>query len=131
MFYIHALALPAFTLFTPQMWRSFQVLTSTPSSWMTLGLPAGIGSLLANVLTQYVCISSVFKLSTECTSLTVTLVVTLRKFVSLVISIFYFGNEFSQQHWIGTALVFIGTLLFLDSPPARPKGDGDAKEKKA
>ncbi|OQR74628.1 UDP-xylose and UDP-N-acetylglucosamine transporter-like [Tropilaelaps mercedesae] len=126
MFYIHAMALPAFALFTPQMWQSLQVLSRTQSSWLTLGLPVGIGALVANVLTQFVCISSVFRLSTECTSLTVTLVVTLRKFISLIISIFYFGNEFSRQHWIGTVFVFVGTLLFLDQPT--PRRDTDKKE---
>ena len=68
--------------------------------------------LILNTLTQYVCISSVFVLTTECTSLTVTLVTTLRKFVSLIISITYFGNKFTLWHWAGTALVFLGTFLF-------------------
>jgi UDP-xylose/UDP-N-acetylglucosamine transporter B4 len=68
--------------------------------------------LIGNTLTQYVCISSVFVLTTECTSLTVTLVLTLRKFISLIISIIYFQNPFTMLHWIGTILVFVGTLMF-------------------
>jgi UDP-xylose/UDP-N-acetylglucosamine transporter B4 len=68
--------------------------------------------LICNTLTQYVCISSVFVLTTECTSLTVTLVTTLRKFTSLIISIVYFGNPFTFWHWIGTIMVFVGTFLF-------------------
>ena len=60
------------------------------------------------------CIKSVFILTTECTSLSVTLVVTLRKFLSLLISIAYFDNPFTVSHWFGTALIFIGTLLFAD-----------------
>ncbi len=68
--------------------------------------------LIGNTLTQYVCISSVFVLTTECTSLTVTLVLTLRKFISLIISILYFQNPFTLLHWIGTILVFVGTLMF-------------------
>ena len=68
--------------------------------------------LIGNTLTQYVCISSVFVLTTECASLTVTLVLTLRKFVSLIISIIYFKNPFTIWHWIGTISVFTGTLLF-------------------
>ena len=60
------------------------------------------------------CIRSVFILTTEYTSLTVTLVVTLRKFVSLLVSIIYFNNAFTAVHWLGTALVFAGTLLFAD-----------------
>lgn len=68
--------------------------------------------LIAIILTQYMCINSVFVLATECSSLTVTLVVTLRKFASLVFSIFYFNNVFTVYHWFGTFFVFIGTLMF-------------------
>ena len=75
------------------------------------------------------CINSVYVLTTECTSLTVTLVVTLRKFVSLLFSILYFKNDFTIYHWIGTVLVFAGTLIFTEVIektkaaflPAKPK----------
>lgn len=70
--------------------------------------------LLGNVVTQYVCISQVYVLTTECSSLTVTLVVTLRKFISLLFSIVYFQNPFTIYHWIGTTLVFIGTIIFTE-----------------
>lgn len=66
------------------------------------------------MVTQYVCIRSVYILTSECTSLTVTLVVTLRKFMSLMFSIFYFQNPFTVYHWIGTVLVFGGTLIFVE-----------------
>lgn len=64
---------------------------------------------------RYVCIKAVFILTTECASLTVTLVVTLRKFVSLLFSIWYFQNPFTVYHWLGTTLVFGGTLLFTET----------------
>jgi UDP-xylose/UDP-N-acetylglucosamine transporter B4 len=48
----------------------------------------------------------------EMDSLSVTLLVTLRKFFSLFVSIIYFGNVFTLQHWLGTALVFGGTLAY-------------------
>lgn len=73
--------------------------------------------LILNSLTQYLCISSVFMLTTECTSLTVTLVVTLRKFISLIFSIIYFNNPFTIYHWVGTSLVFLGTMIFTETPP--------------
>jgi UDP-xylose/UDP-N-acetylglucosamine transporter B4 len=41
-------------------------------------------------------------------------VVTLRKFVSLLFSIVYFSNPFTIHHWIGTILVFWGTLIFTE-----------------
>ena len=67
-------------------------------------------------LHRSVCINAVFILTTECSSLTVTLVVTLRKVVSLLFSIWYFHNPFTIWHWLGTALVFGGTALFSDIP---------------
>jgi UDP-xylose/UDP-N-acetylglucosamine transporter B4 len=54
----------------------------------------------------------VFSLTSQVSSLHVTLVLTLRKFSSLVFSIFYFGNTFTLTHWVGTTLVFGGTLIF-------------------
>lgn len=60
------------------------------------------------------CIRGVFILTTECTSLTVTLVVTLRKFVSLIFSILYFKNPFTAWHWLGTLFVFVGTLMYTE-----------------
>lgn len=68
--------------------------------------------ILGNCITQYVCIRGVFILTTECPSLIVTLVVTLRKFVSVLFSIYYFKNPFTLYHWVATAMVFSGTLLF-------------------
>ena len=111
-----------------------------------IGIPRLLLYLMGNTLTQYICISAVFILTTECASLTVTLVVTLRKvniinrqykhakkirriistlnhnsyiihhfifqFGSLLFSIWYFNNSFTPYHWIGTILVFSGTLVF-------------------
>lgn len=65
---------------------------------------------------RYLCISSVYFLTTECSSLTVTLVITLRKFASLLFSILYFRNPFTLYHWIGTILVFVGTVIFTEIP---------------
>lgn len=74
-------------------------------------------NILLNHIFRYMCISSVFVLTTECTSLTVTLVITLRKFLSLLFSIIYFKNPFTAYHWIGTILVFIGTVIFTEVVP--------------
>jgi len=60
-------------------------------------MPSMLLYLIGNIITQYVCISAVFVLTTECASLTVTLVVTLRKFLSLLFSILYFNNPFTVR----------------------------------
>ncbi|KAK6317821.1 hypothetical protein J4Q44_G00111120 [Coregonus suidteri] len=69
-----------------------------------------------------------------CLSLTVTLVVTLRKFISLIISILYFKNPFTAWHWVGTAVVFLGTLIYTEvwtSVRMALRGKEELKEKKA
>lgn len=58
-----------------------------------------------------------FVLTTECPSLVVTLVITLRKFLSLLFSIYYFQNPFTSYHWVGTFLVFGGVAIFVDLVP--------------
>nr|XP_027222610.1 UDP-xylose and UDP-N-acetylglucosamine transporter-like [Penaeus vannamei]XP_027222611.1 UDP-xylose and UDP-N-acetylglucosamine transporter-like [Penaeus vannamei] len=120
LYYIHMLSLPGFLLTSGSIiehaikyssseplfaLQDIPVLESIPKLWIFL---------VGNMLTQYVCISSVFTLTSECTSLTVTLVLTLRKFLSLIFSIIYFMNPFTLYHWIGALLVFSGTLLFTD-----------------
>ncbi|KAM8974839.1 nucleotide sugar transporter SLC35B4 [Pelodytes ibericus] len=117
LFYNHALPLPGFLLFTPDIYNHAVMFTqSEPFLVPLLGvqMPIMWFYLLMNIITQYVCIRGVFFLTTVCPSLTVTLVVTLRKFLSLIFSILYFNNAFTNWHWIGTLLVFLGTLLYTE-----------------
>lgn len=114
LFYAHALPLPGFLLLVPSIYSHAVLFNSSEPLPLPLleTVPRAWVYLLINVITQYVCIRSVYVLTTECSSLTVTLVITLRKFVSLLLSIYYFQNPFTLVHWLGTALVFAGTLLF-------------------
>lgn len=118
LFYTHALPLPGFLLLAPDIIKHWNIVMAS-NSFNILGMfnmPSMLLYLLGNILTQYLCISAVFVLTTECASLTVTLVVTLRKFLSLLFSIWYFANPFTALHWLGTVLVFGGTILFSDIP---------------
>lgn len=120
LFYTHLLPLPFFFLLYQNIYDHTVIATSTPVFTLPLiefDLPIQWIYLIANVLTQYLCISSVYVLTTECSSLTVTLIVTLRKFVSLLFSIVYFRNPFTIYHWIGTILVFLGTIIFTEVVP--------------
>jgi len=119
LFYTHALPLPGFLLLAPDIIAHWNItMASSPLviPFLNYSIPSMLLYLIGNIITQYVCISAVFVLTTECASLTVTLVVTLRKFLSLLFSILYFNNPFTVYHWLGTALVFGGTLLFSDIP---------------
>ncbi|XP_033150473.1 UDP-xylose and UDP-N-acetylglucosamine transporter-like [Drosophila busckii] len=121
LFYTHILPMPGFLVMASNIAQHWKIALSTqplvfslPLLEWNLNLPLMLLYLLWNMVTQYVCISSVYVLTTECASLTVTLVVTLRKFVSLLFSIIYFQNPFTLSHWLGTMLVFLGTVLFAD-----------------
>ncbi|KAG2202016.1 hypothetical protein INT46_008416 [Mucor plumbeus] len=68
--------------------------------------------LLMNMLTQYVCIAGVNRMTSVATSLTLNLVLNLRKFSSLMFSIIYFKNDFGFGAKMGSLLVFAGTLIY-------------------
>lgn len=120
LFYTHILPLPAFLVIFGNLRDHVMEAAKSPERELPLlyaSVPSQFVYLAANMLMHFVCISSVYVLTTECTSLTVTLVVTLRKFFSLIFSVFYFKNTFTTYHWMGTLLVFVGTILFTDIVP--------------
>ncbi|CAH0699312.1 unnamed protein product [Spodoptera exigua] len=108
LFYTHAIPLPLFfTLSSP--------LLTTASI-----LPFGAWVLIAlNILSQFYCTHSVHELATKETSVTVTFILTLRKFASLLISTIVFKNNLNIYHVIGTVLVAIGTCVYFDFFSAR------------
>lgn len=113
LFYNHVLTLPMFVFLFKDIEKQVIIFNqSEPYDLVYFSLPIVWLFIIGNTLTQYVCIKSVFVLTTECTSLTVTLVLTLRKFTSLIFSIIYFKNPFTIIHVIGTLFVFVGTILF-------------------
>lgn len=116
----HLLPLPGFLLLYSNIWQHIQITNASEAMLLPVvgSMPSQWVYLIGNVLTQYICISSVYVLTAECSSLTVTLVVTLRKFVSLLFSIVYFDNPFTIYHWMGTLLVFIGTIIFTEVVPS-------------
>lgn len=82
-------------------------------------LPQFIPLLLGNGATQIACISGVHHLSTQTSALTVSIVLNIRKLVSLLLSIWLFGNKLSLGVMIGAILVFAGGGLY--SVPERIK----------
>ena len=99
----------------------------------SLALPNGYVPLILNTLTQIVCVSGVHRLTSRVSSLTVTLVLVVRKAVSLLISILVFGSKESDLEkrammWTGAALVFAGTVYY--SLASRRLSGEEQKEKK-
>ncbi|KAI1744326.1 UAA-domain-containing protein [Xylaria scruposa] len=154
LFYSHLLSLPLFLPFTKSLVRQFMRLVDSPplvlrlpmdqASLMTLPegwqkaaegiyLPSQVTYLALNVLTQYACIRGVNLLAAEASALTVTIVLNIRKLVSLLLSIWLFGNRLATGTLVGAVVVFsAGGLYSLDSKkqkkstPTRPKTDSSS-----
>ena len=136
LFYSHFLSLPLFIPLAPQIWRQYLELAASeplqlpwqPSMAKLEGLPDGLKSgieglyipsqlayLAVNVVTQYACIRGVNLLASASSALTVTIVLNVRKLVSLLLSIWLFGNELSKGVLIGAIIVFgSGGMYSLD-----------------
>lgn len=88
-------------------------------------IPSQLVYLVLNVLTQYACIRGVNLLAAASSALTVTIVLNIRKLVSLLFSIWLFGNRLSPGTLVGAIIVFsAGGLYSFDGkkkPSARPR----------
>ena len=62
-------------------------------------------------MTQTVCISGVHATVHSLGSMRSAVVMTIRKFISLILSIIVFAHDFGYKHAIGTVLVITGTLV--------------------
>ncbi|VDK30085.1 unnamed protein product [Gongylonema pulchrum] len=115
MFVIHGASLPFFAFMGEDIYKSAVAFSrSYPVEIFGFRIPHMWAYLAATCLLQWVCINFVYRLNATVESLTVTMVVTLRKFLSLLISIIWFRNPFTLAHWAGAVLVFVGTLAFAD-----------------
>ncbi|KAJ5348182.1 uncharacterized protein N7506_001435 [Penicillium brevicompactum] len=131
LFYSHALSLPVFFTSWGQLVGQWRVVAASPSLVTldsvqgALGLiqskavmellamiPVQVAYLAMNALTQYLCIRGVHLLSAKSSSLTVTIVLNVRKLASLLLSIYLFGNHLAGGVLFGAALVFVGGGLY-------------------
>lgn len=135
MFYLHALSLPLFaftasdiaaqmravragpqlelSLFSPNASATGELgpLPHLPVRLPSLRVPAFYVPLAANVLTQLFCVAGVNRLTARATSLSVALILVVRKAVSLAISVLLLGGGQGNAFlWSGAACVLLGTL---------------------
>lgn len=131
MFVIHGASLPFFAFMGEDIYKSAVAFShSYPVDILGFRVPHMWAYLAATCFLQWVCINFVYQLNATVESLTVTMVVTLRKFLSLLISILWFRNPFTLAHWFGAVLVFAGTIAFADIWGKRVVADAAVKEKK-
>lgn len=102
-----------------------------------LPVPRSLVFMVLNNLTQLACIKGVFRLSAHCSPLTVNITLSVRKFLSVVISATWFGNPWTHLHSVATVAIFGGVFAYsqcvppppLPAPPPAPT-NGEAAKKK-
>lgn len=132
MFYLHFLSLPMFLPLYSDIAQQVAVANASPPITLlpaeaglyasqygfkmyppTIRVPVYWIPLIFNVLTQLVCVSGVHRLTAKVSSLTVTLVLAVRKAVSLVLSVVLIGGGTGDRWlWGGSLLVLSGTILY-------------------
>ena len=75
-------------------------------------LPVMYVLVALNVVTQYIGITGVYQLVEVCDPLTVNVLLTVRKAISVVASIVLFGNTFTVWHCVGAVIVFSSSILW-------------------
>ncbi|KAI0081393.1 UAA transporter [Panus rudis PR-1116 ss-1] len=157
MFYLHFLSMPMFWSVRTDLLNQFQALSGGPLVQLQMVVPPALQYnsptnylisqvlewlssirvpktyliLLLNTLTQLFCVSGVHRLTSRVSSLTVTLILVVRKAMSLIISVMLFGipleGERRAMMWGGAALVFLGTFFYSLGSAAGMKGDRKVK----
>ncbi|KAM3725369.1 Nucleotide sugar transporter SLC35B4 [Dirofilaria immitis] len=114
-FFIHVLSLPGFFFFYNDIQQAV-VHFNNSDTFFIFGFRFPIPSLwiymILNCILQWICITSVHTLISLTTSLNVAMIITLRKFLSMVLSIILFKNPFTFMHFVGSTLVLLGTVAF-------------------
>ncbi|ANZ73718.1 BA75_01696T0 [Komagataella pastoris] len=116
LFYQHAFALPLFLFVSLNLKREFEHFTSNH------------GSLLINCLTQFLCVAGVNKTASLYNAVTLSIILMIRKLVSLLISCYFFDNSFNAMGYFGIFMVVVGTALYTVGgrsapPPAVAKSE--------
>lgn len=128
LFWTHALALPCFLPFASTIAREARYFTDMHASsaagahhlglWHNTGaavldrIPNLVPFLGLNILTQFLCVVGVNQMAVVSSALSVTVVLNLRKFTSLVLSYGIFGHMLDAGMAIGSVLVFGGALVY-------------------
>ena len=145
LFYSHAMSLPYFIGQIRLLFFEFVNLLAVPahdinedkSSTSSVSLLDSFASILprpallliANAATQLFCIIGVNRLSAQSSSLTVSIVLNIRKLISLLLSIVLFGNQLPLGVIVGATVVFLGGGLYaLPTPQPTEKQEVEAKK---
>jgi UDP-xylose/UDP-N-acetylglucosamine transporter B4 len=85
---------------------------------LPFAIPSRIAWLIFNSAAQTICLKGVFLTSAVVSPLTLTIILSVRKFLSVLFSITWFNNPWSPMHNIATVLIFGGAFAYSQAPGA-------------
>ncbi|KAL1686859.1 UAA transporter family-domain-containing protein [Schizophyllum commune] len=121
-FYTHFLSLPFFLFLIPDIQQGMQSLSAPKNDRSP---PLAFAMLMTNLLSQLVCVRGVNRLTSQVSSVSTNLVLTIRKALSLCFSVWWFGNAWNARLVVGAVMVFAGGLLFGWGSEGGSGGKGD------
>lgn len=123
-----AALLPLLCLKDDIMTAARAAIASEPVPHLPFHLPCQILWLLVNNVSQTICLKGVFRTSATVTPLALTIILSVRKFLSVVVSIVLFSNPWTVQHSVATVLIFGGAFSYSQVREARPATNGENKK---
>ncbi|CAE7293415.1 slc35b4 [Symbiodinium sp. CCMP2456] len=123
-----AALLPLLCLKDDIMAAARAAMASEPVPYLPFHFPGQILWLLVNNVSQTICLKGVFRTSATVTPLALTIILSVRKFLSVVVSIVLFSNPWTAQHSAATVLIFGGAFAYSQVREARPATTGENKK---
>jgi len=121
LFTSHIVSLLMIVVLWQDIASSAALAAATPVLAPWLPVPRRICWMILNNFTQLACIKGVFRLAANYSPLTVTITLTVRKFLSVVISATWFGNPWTHLHSVATVLIFGGVFMYQSAARADKK----------
>mmetsp|Transcript_12848 Transcript_12848/g.30113 ORF Transcript_12848/g.30113 Transcript_12848/m.30113 type:complete len:354 (+) Transcript_12848:95-1156(+) len=130
LFTAHVASLGSIVLLWSDISRSWANVWMEPRLVSFIPLPGPVIWMVLNNVFQLMCIKGVFRLSAHYSPLTVNITLSVRKFLSLVLSILWFGNPWTSLHSVATVAIFGGVFAYSQCKPPPPSPSEDAKKEK-
>jgi UDP-xylose/UDP-N-acetylglucosamine transporter B4 len=114
LFYVHTLSLPLFGFLWPEISKAITEFNMIKNFQLTesITIPLLWVELIAACVFQIFCARSVYKLTSVTSTLNVNMILALRKFLSLFLSAYLFGNELNIYHFLATLMITGGTVAY-------------------
>merc|ERR1712190_19795 len=86
--------------------------SDTIQLFFVIPVPSRVIWLFLNNVSQVICLKGVFRASAALSPLSLTIVLSVRKFLSVGFSILWFGNPLTHLHSVASVLIFGGALAY-------------------